>query len=135
MVSDIGDFGYRIFNNFTRDGYVPLPALRWSEVLVHSVEACAVADAGDGILQTGINCIETTESRIVAKLGISVAAPVRINHRRPRRVTGQAQDIFDHVRAAHEATKSRAHRSLAITLDVPGHTYSWLEALVIWMPQ
>src|SRR5437868_4655453 len=134
MVSDVRKFGYCIFDNFTGDCYVPLPALRWSEVLVYGVKARAVADAGDGILQTGIDCIQTAKSRIVAKLGISVAAPVGINHRGPGRVTGQAQDIFDHVRAAHETTKSRAHCCLAITLDVPGHTYSWLETLVIWMP-
>ena len=75
MVSDVGNFGYRIFNNLTGDGDVPLPALGWSEVLVHSGEARGVADAGDITLQAGIDCIKTAESWIVRKI-CRTASPV-----------------------------------------------------------
>src|SRR5207253_4279411 len=102
MVSDVGKLGYRILNNFTGDGYVPLPALGWSEVLVDSVEACAVADASDGISQAGTNGIKTPEGRIVAKPGGSVASPVGVYDSRPRRIAGQAQNVFNHVRTTHE---------------------------------
>src|SRR5436305_610075 len=135
VIANIRNLGHGIFQNLARHRYVPLPAFGWSEIFVDSVKARAVADAGDGIPQAGTNGIKTPESRIVAKPGISVAAPIGIHHRGPRRVTGQAQDIFDHVRATHEATESRTHGGLAIALDVPGHTYSWLETFIVWMPQ
>src|SRR5258708_16973838 len=134
MVSDVGNFSYRVSHDFTGDGEVPLPALGWPEVLVHRGKARVVADAGDITHQTGIDCIKTTESWIVRKIYLG-ASPVRAYLCRPRRITGHAQHVFNHVRAAHEAAEARAHRSLAITLDVPGHTYSWLETFVIWMPQ
>src|SRR5213078_4102908 len=96
MVSYVGNFSHRIFNNFTGDGDVPLPALGWSEILVHRGKARVVADAGDIINQTGIDCIKTAESWIVRKI-CRTASPVRAYRFRPRRITGHAQDIFDHV--------------------------------------
>ena len=135
MVSDIGNFGYCILNNFTRDSYIPLPALGWPEVLIYSGKAGGITYSSDRIFQAGTNRIKTTEGRIVAQLRGSVSSPVRIYHRGPWRVTGQPQHIFDHVRTTHKAAESRAHRSLAVAFHVPSHTYSWLEPLVIWMPQ
>ena len=139
MVSDVRNFSYRILDNLTGDGNVPLPALGWSEVLVYGVEACAGADAGDIILESWANRIQAAEGRIIAKLGISALGVdggiFFANRRRPGRVTSQTQHIFDDVRTAHKATESGAHRGLTITFDVPGHTDSRLEALVIWMPQ
>ncbi len=135
MVSDVRNFSYCILNNLTGDGYVPLPTLRWSEVLVYGIETCAGADSRQGIFQARTNGVKTTESRIVAKPRTLVASPVGVNHRCPRRITSQTQHIFDDVRTAHKATESHAHRGLAITFDVPGHAYSWLKALVICLPQ
>src|SRR5258706_14059468 len=134
MVSDVGNLSHGILNNFTGDGEVPLPALGWSEVLVNSGKARAGTDAGDITFQTGIDCIKPTESWIVRKIYVP-ASPIRASRLGPRRIAGHTQNIFDHVRTAHEAAEPRAPRSLAIPFDVPSHTYSWLEALVIWVPQ
>src|SRR6267154_5794594 len=135
MVSDVRNFSYCVLDNLTGDGYVPLPTLWWSKVLIHGTEACAGANSGQGIFQARTDGVEAAEGRIVAKSGGSVASPVGVNHLGPRRIAGQTQYIFNHVRATHETPESRAHRSLAITLDVPSQPNSWLETFVIWMPQ
>src|ERR1041385_265835 len=133
VITNIRNLGHGIFQNLARHRYVPLPAFGWSEIFVYRVEAGAVAHARECVFQSRIYGVETAESWVVRQI-CRATAPVGVDYCRPRRIAGQPQHIFNHVRTAHETAEPHAHCRLAITLDVPCHTYARLETFVIGVP-
>ena len=68
-----------------RNRQVPLIAVGRTEVCTDGIEARAGAHARDGTSETGIDCIQATEGRIVGKIR-GASSPVRGDCSRPGRI-------------------------------------------------
>src|SRR5207237_7642672 len=53
----------------------------------------------------------------------------------PRRITGQAEKILDHVRTAHVASKTQSNRRLTFAGDIPCEPNARLPALLVGVDQ
>ena len=126
MVSNVRGFDHSILHDFARDGQVPLPTLRWTEVLTNSIERRRCSQR---ILQTWIDGVEAAEARAIIERG-TATSPTRIDCLSPGRVAAQAKHA-PYFRSAEVASGAAAKRGLAITKDVTGQAHSWLEALIV----
>src|SRR5438552_3741125 len=120
MVSYVRGFDHYILYDFPRDGQVPLPALRRTEVLINGIERRGV---GKGILQPGIDGIETAEGRTIIERN-TASSPTLIDRLSPGRVAAQ-EEHASHSRSAQVASAAEAKCGLAITKDVPGQAHAW----------
>ena len=131
FIADVRNFQHRFLHYLVRDGQVPLVTIRRAEVRRDGIEGCIGAYTSDCVYQSRVDGVEAAEGRVVAQLRGSVAAPVRVDRRRPRRVAVHAQNVFDNVGAAHEAPESSTDHCLAFAGDIPSHTHAWLKAFVV----
>ena len=97
----------RCLHDFPRDGQVPLPTLRRTEVLTNGIKRRRCSQR---ILQAWIDGVEAAEVRAIIERG-TAASPTRIDCLRPGRVAAQADHAFN-ARSAEVASGAEAKRGL-----------------------